>query len=52
MILIVTFDLLSKKINMAPNFFYRKRQGYHIWHVWCIKQDLSVLEHVTFDLHF
>ena len=36
--------------------FYRKRQGYHILHVLCIKQDHSVvvinLEQVTFDLLF
>ena len=56
MTLIMTFDLLSKNFNMAPNFYYGKRQGYHIWLEWCIKQDLSVVvinfEHVTFDLHF
>ena len=53
MTLIVTFDLLSKNFNTAPNFFYCKRQGYHICHLWFIKQDLSVvainLEHLTFD---
>ena len=52
MTLIVTFDLLSKYFNMAPHFFYRKRQGYHIWHVQYIKQEDSVLEHVTFYLNF
>ena len=54
MTLIVTFDLLSKTLILS--LIFCKRQGYHIWHVWCIKQDLSVvvinLEHVTFDLHF
>ena len=51
MTLIVTFDLLSKNFNMAPNF-YRKRQGYHIWHEHYIKQEDSVMEQVTFYLHF
>ena len=51
MTLIVTLNLLSNNFNMAPNF-YRKRQGYHIWHVQYIKQEDSVLEHVTFYLHF
>ena len=55
MTLIVTFDLLSKNFNMAL-IFYLKRQCYHIWYVWCIKQDLSDvvinLKHVTFDLLF
>ena len=40
---------------MASHIFYRKRQGYNISHVCCIKQDFSViinLEHVTFDLQF
>ena len=33
MTLIVTFDILSKNFNIAPHFFYCKRQGYHISHV-------------------
>ena len=55
MTLIMTFDLLSKNFNMTPDFLL-KRKGYHIWHMGCIKQDLSVvvvnLEQMTFDLLF
>ena len=49
MTLIVTFDVLSKKFNIFSILFYCKRQGYHVWHVWCIKQDFSVVV-ITRDL--
>ena len=50
-----TLTYFQKNFNMASHIFYRKRQGYNISHVCCIKQDFSVvinLEHVTFDLQF
>ena len=45
-----------RKTLTWPLMFYCTRQGYHIWHMWYVKQDLSVvvinLKHMTFDLHF
>ena len=57
MTLIVTFDLLSKNFNMAPEIFIAK-EGYHMWHVIIIFSMCGVLnktfvvvnsEHLTFN---